>query len=154
MTSKTTQKHINILLVDDDEDDLYFAERALRKVGMPAHIFSVHDGAELLDYLHRRGQYDDSHYPLPDLILLDLNMPKMNGKEALRAIRGSAEFAHLPVIFFTTSQAEQDIAASYKLGVNSYITKPGDFEGLVEVMRVLKAYWVEHASLPPRGFAV
>jgi CheY-like chemotaxis protein len=143
---------INILLVDDDEDDLFFAERALQKSRLPNNTYSVHDGLELLDYLHKRGKYAKADLPLPDLILLDLNMPKMNGKEALKAIRAQPKLAHLPVILFTTSGAEQDILASYRLGANSYIKKPGDFNGLVHVMDELKTYWMQHASLPPHGW--
>jgi CheY-like chemotaxis protein len=142
---------INILLVDDDEDDLYFAERALQKSRLPNHTYRVHDGLELLDYLHHRGGFTADNAPTPDLILLDLNMPKMNGKEALKEIRAHAKLAHLPVIIFTTSDAQQDIVASYKLGANSYIKKPGDFNGMVEAMHTLKSYWMQHASLPPSG---
>jgi DNA-binding response OmpR family regulator len=142
---------INILLVDDDEDDLFFTQRALQKSHLPNNTFTVHDGEELLDYLHRRGKFKDDVAPMPDLILLDLNMPKMNGKEALKAIRENKNLVHLPVILFTTSSAESDIIASYKLGANSYIKKPGDFDGLVEVMSSLKQYWMQYASLPPRG---
>lgn len=141
-------KPINILLVDDDEDDVFFARRALQKSQLPTNTYSVSNGVELLDYLHRRSGYTSDSAPMPDLILLDLNMPKMNGKEALKAIRNNQDFAHLPVILFTTSQAQQDVVASYKLGANSYIKKPGDFKGLVEVMDTIKSYWIEHASLP------
>jgi CheY-like chemotaxis protein len=143
---------VNILLVDDDEDDLFFARRALAKSDLPNNTFTVHDGIELMDYLNQTGQYTPENAPAPDLILLDLNMPKMNGTEALRAIRKQLKFAHIPIILFTTSSAEQDIKASYKLGANSYIKKPGDFNKLVEVMGALKAYWIEHATLPPRGW--
>jgi CheY-like chemotaxis protein len=143
---------ITILLVDDDEDDLFFAERALKKSDLPHITHKVRDGIEMLDYLHRRGTYTEENAPLPDLILLDLNMPKMNGKEALKALREDTNLGHIPVILFTTSHAEQDILASYKLGANSYIRKPGDFDSLVEIMKALKAYWVQYATLPPRNW--
>lgn len=141
---------INILLVDDDEDDLYFAERALKKSELPNNTHVVHNGMELMDYLYHRGEFTPEASPRPDLILLDLNMPRMNGKEALKEIRQTKEFSHIPVILFTTSGAQQDIVASYKLGANSYIKKPGDFNSLVEVMATVKSYWMQHASLPPR----
>lgn len=143
---------INILLVDDDEDDLFFAQRALAKSNLPNNTYMVYNGIELFDYLKHRGKYTPENAPRPDIILLDLNMPKMNGTEALRELRSHAELAHIPVILFTTSGAEQDINTSYKLGANSYIKKPGDFNKLVEIMDALKAYWIEHASLPPRNW--
>lgn len=148
----STTGPITILLVDDDEDDLFFAERALKKSNLPHHTYAVYNGLELLDYLYHRGKFTPETSPMPDLILLDLNMPKMNGKEALKAIRENKKLMHLPVILFTTSSAESDIIASYKLGANSYIKKPGDFDGLVEIMNAIKQYWVEYATLPPRGW--
>ncbi|HSH18695.1 MAG TPA: response regulator [Candidatus Saccharimonadales bacterium] len=144
---------INILLVDDDEDDLFFAQRALQKSKLPSNTYMVHDGIELLQYLNHEGPYTPETAPLPDLILLDLNMPKMNGKEALKAIRAHKKLAHLPVILFTTSSAVQDIMASYQLGANSYIKKPGDFQALVDIMDSLKAYWMQHATLPPKDWS-
>lgn len=148
----TRRAPINILLVDDDEDDLYFAHRALEKSNLPNNTYMVHDGIELMEYLTYQGKFTPATAPRPDLILLDLNMPKMNGTEALREIRSYKNLAHIPVILFTTSSAEQDIKASYKLGANSYIKKPGDFNKLVEVMTALKSYWIEHAALPPRNW--
>lgn len=141
---------ITILLVDDDEDDLFFAEKALNKSGLPNRTYSVRDGIELMDYLHQRGSFSPKTAPLPDLILLDLNMPKMNGKEALKEIRSHKKFVHIPVILFTTSGSEEDIVEAYKLGANSYIRKPGDFKGLIEVMNTVKTYWIELATLPGR----
>lgn len=146
------QPPINILLVDDDEDDLFFAQRALDKSNLPNNTYTVHNGIELLDYLNHRGAYTPETAPRPDIILLDLNMPKMNGTEALKELRSHTELAHIPVILFTTSGAEQDIKTSYKLGANSYIKKPGDFNKLVEIMNALKTYWIEHATLPPKNW--
>lgn len=148
----TNQAPINILLVDDDEDDLYFTHRALEKSNLPNNTYMVHDGIELMDYLNHQGKYTSETAPRPDLILLDLNMPKMNGTEALKELRSHKNLAHIPVILFTTSSAEQDINMSYKLGANSYIKKPGDFNKLVEIMTALKTYWIENASLPPKNW--
>lgn len=147
----TDVRPINILIVDDDEDDVFFAKRALDKSHLPHNAYSVRDGIELLDYLHQRAGFTEQSAPRPDLILLDLNMPKMNGKEVLKAIRENPELAHLPVILFTTSEAAADVMTSYRLGANSYIKKPGDFDGLVAVMKALKEYWIEHATLPRRS---
>lgn len=146
-----SKRPINILIVDDDEDDIFFAKRALEKSKLPHIAYAVRDGTELMDYLHHRNGFRPETAPRPDLILLDLNMPKMNGKEALKAIRENAELALLPVILFTTSGADTDIMASYRLGANSYIKKPGDFNGLVEVMKRLKEYWFDHATLPTQA---
>lgn len=150
--SMPSKPPINILLVDDDDDDLFFAKRALEKSNLPNNTYMVHDGIEMLDYLQHNGGFTHTNAPLPDIILLDLNMPKMNGTEALKKLRSHKDFAHIPVILFTTSSAEQDIKTSYRLGANSYIKKPGDFNKLVAVMHALKTYWIEHASLPPRNW--
>jgi len=141
---------LTILIVDDDEDDIFFAERALKRVGLEAIVQSVGDGVELMDYLHQKGKYKPEKAPRPDLILLDLNMPKKNGKEALAEIRADKALRHIPVILFTTSSAEQDILACYRLGANSYIRKPVTFDAMVETMEMLGRYWARFVSLPPR----
>jgi CheY-like chemotaxis protein len=110
----------------------------------------VEDGDELLDYLYHRGKYADAgSSPSPGLILLDLNMPRKDGREALREIKADPDLRRIPVVVLTTSKAEEDIYRTYDLGANSFITKPVSFEGLVAVMRDIGRYWIEIVELPP-----
>ncbi len=140
---------ITILLVDDDEEDLEMAQEALRKSRLGNDLRTAHDGEELMDYLLRRGRYvEAADSPTPGLILLDLNMPRKDGREALAEIKANAELRKIPVIVLTTSQAEEDIFRTYDLGVNSFITKPVTFSGLVDAMRVVSEYWFEIVELP------
>jgi len=140
---------ILILMADDDEDDILLTQKALKKGKLLNNLVSVCDGEELLDYLQHRGDYSDaSQAPRPGIILLDLNMPKKDGREALREIKADPELREIPVVVFTTSKAEEDIYRSYKLGVNSFITKPVTFDSLIEVMQTLGKYWFEIVSLP------
>ena len=142
---------ITILICDDDEDDRMLTESALKGAHISNDLRFVGDGEELLDYLHQRGAYagETGLAPRPGLILLDLNMPKMGGREALRQIKGDPSLKDIPVVVLTTSSLDKDIARSYELGVNSFITKPVTFTGLVEAMRVLGRYWLEIVELPP-----
>jgi CheY-like chemotaxis protein len=140
---------IVILLVDDDEEDLQMTQEALRESRLGNNLRTTSDGEELMDYLLRRGRYaDPSDSPVPGLILLDLNMPKKDGREALAEIKANPDLRQIPVIVLTTSKAEEDIFRSYDLGVNSFITKPVTFAGLVDAMRVLSQYWFEIVELP------
>src|SRR5262245_57951002 len=140
---------IEILMADDDPDDCLMASRALKAYRLRNGIRFVEDGEELLDYLRRRGKYaEPGAAPTPGIILLDLNMPKMDGREALAAIKADPELRKIPVVVLTTSQAEEDILRTYDLGVNSYITKPVTFQGLAEVMKALSVYWFEIVKLP------
>lgn len=142
-------KPIVILMADDDEDDVLLTQKALQKGKLLNDLYSVRDGEELLDYLFRRGEYSDAtQTPRPGLILLDLNMPRKDGREALKEIKSHAEFRDIPIVVFTTSKAEEDIYRSYQLGVNSFITKPVTFEKLIEVMQMLGKYWFEIVTLP------
>lgn len=143
-------KPIVILLADDDADDRMFATEALEESRLANELYCVQDGEELMDYLYHRGKYSDpASAPRPGLILLDLNMPRKDGREALREIKADPALRMIPVVVLTTSQAEEDICRTYGLGVNSYITKPVTFEGLVEVMKALGKYWFEIVELPP-----
>ena len=145
------KRPITILLTDDDEEDLQMTQEALRESRLGNDLRITRDGEELMDYLHRRGRYTDpSDSPTPGLILLDLNMPKKDGREALAEIKADPDLRQIPVIVLTTSQAEEDIFRSYDLGVNSFITKPVTFAGLVEAMKVLSQYWFEIVELPHR----
>lgn len=141
---------IVILLADDDEEDRMLAADALDESRVVNDFRFVTDGEELLDYLYRRGKYSEpGSAPTPGLILLDLNMPKKDGREALREIKADPELRRIPVVVLTTSQAEEDIYRTYDLGANSFITKPVSFEGLVSVMRDIGRYWIEIVELPP-----
>ncbi len=140
---------VSILLADDDEDDRLLAIEALREAKLANDIATVADGEELMDYLHHRGKYSDpASSPRPGLILLDLNMPRKDGREALDEIRADADLRRIPIVVLTTSEAEEDILRTYELGVNSFITKPVSFEGLVQIMRTLRSYWLEIVRLP------
>ncbi|PLX89698.1 MAG: two-component system response regulator [Desulfuromonas sp.] len=146
---KTQKKPITILMADDDPDDRLMAEEALEESKLSNDLHFVVDGEELMDYLYRRGKFSEpATSPRPGLILLDLNMPKKDGREALKEIKADPELRSIPVVVLTTSQAEEDILRSYDLGVNSFITKPVNFEGLVDVMKVLGNYWFEIVALP------
>ncbi len=145
----TTVTPITILVADDDEDDRLLAEDALRESRLANDIRFVEDGEELMDYLHREGKWSDPvKSPRPGLILLDLNMPRKDGREALEEIKADPDLRRIPVVILTTSKAEEDILKTYDLGVNSFITKPVTFEGLVELMLVLGKYWFEIVELP------
>lgn len=145
-------KSIVILMAEDDLDDQRLTKRAFKKAKLNNQLLFVNDGVELLEYLRREGAYADAReYPMPDIILLDLNMPRKDGRTALKEIREDDNLCHLPVVAMTTSKAEKDILQTYKLGVNSYITKPITFEELVEVVRELNTYWVQIVKLPHRS---
>lgn len=142
---------ITILICDDDEDDRMLTRQALEQAHVSNALEFVEDGEQLLDYLYQRGAYagETGKAPRPGLILLDLNMPKMDGREALKVIKGDSTLRDIPVVVLTTSRLDQDIVRSYQLGVNSFISKPVTFSGLVEAMNVLGRYWLEIVELPP-----
>jgi CheY-like chemotaxis protein len=146
---RNKSRPITILLADDDADDRVLARDALDESRVVNDLRFVEDGEQLMDYLHRRGKFaNPESSPHPGLILLDLNMPRKDGREALREIKSDANLRHIPVVVLTTSKAEEDIYRTYDLGVNSFITKPVTFEGLVGVMRSLGRYWLEIVELP------
>ncbi len=148
MVNSNTES-IVILMADDDEDDRMMTKEALEEAQLVNEIRFVEDGEELLDYLYRRGKYSNSEdSPKPGLILLDLNMPRKDGREALEEIKADQLLCQIPVVVLTTSKAEEDICRTYNLGVNSYITKPVSFDGLVHVMKSLAQYWFEIVRLP------
>jgi CheY-like chemotaxis protein len=143
---------VTILMADDDEDDRLLARDALRAERLANDLRFVVDGEELLDYLQRRGAFAaPGSAPQPDIILLDLNMPRKDGREALIEIKADPRLRRIPVVVLTTSQAEEDIVRSYDLGVSSFITKPVTFDGLVKVMRTLGEYWFQVVVLPHQG---
>jgi CheY-like chemotaxis protein len=142
-------KPITILLADDSEDDRLMTRDALEESFVINELREVEDGEQLMDYLHRRGAYaapEDS--PRPGLILLDLNMPRKNGYEALREIRADPILKRIPVVVLTTSDSEMDVIRSYDLGVSSFITKPVTFAGLVDIMKAFGKYWIEIVAIP------
>lgn len=139
---------IVILMADDDDDDYLLTKKALTESKLLNTLIRVNDGEALLDYLNRTGDYEGVETVRPGVILLDLNMPKKDGREALKDIKGSEALRDIPVVVFTTSKAEEDIYRSYQLGVNSFITKPVTFENLIAVMKALGKYWFEIVELP------
>lgn len=148
-------KPITIVMAEDDPDDRFMARRALADSRLINELRFVEDGQELMDYLRHAGDYaDPAANPAPGVILLDLNMPRKDGREALAEIKADPDLRHIPVVVLTTSRSEEDVLRSYRLGVNSFITKPVTFEGLVEAMKVFRRYWLEIVELPhevPRG---
>ena len=148
-------KLITILVADDDADDRLMAQEALEECRLANQVRFVENGVELLSYLRREGKYADPKVaPSPGLILLDLNMPKMDGREALREIKADPTLRRIPIVVMTTSKAEEDIYRTYDLGVSSYVTKPVSFEGLVEVMKAIGQYWFSIVMLPDSGRTV
>jgi two-component system response regulator len=140
-------KAITILMAEDDPDDRLLTKDAFAESRLVNGLRFVEDGEELMDYLRRQGKYRGA--PRPGLILLDLNMPKMDGREALAEIKSDPTLRRIPVVVLTTSQAEEDILRSYDLGVSGFITKPVTFEGLVKVMQTINMYWLQIVELPP-----
>jgi CheY-like chemotaxis protein len=143
------KKSITILMADDDQDDCLLVRKAFQASRLANDLRFVEDGEELMDYLYHRGKYTDAlAAPRPGLILLDLNMPRKDGREALKEIKDDANLRETPIVVLTTSKAEEDILRSYDLGANSYITKPVTFDGLCDVMKSLGKYWFEIVELP------
>lgn len=143
---------IDILIAEDDEEDRMLIRDALTESRLKNTIQFVEDGEQLLDYLRNEGKYaDKAKYPKPGLILLDLNMPRKDGREALTEIKADDSMRSIPIIVLTTSKAEEDILKTYNLGVSSFITKPVNFNSLVNIMQTLKKYWFEIVELPPNN---
>jgi CheY-like chemotaxis protein len=146
---KQDGKPITILVADDDPDDQILIQDALTESRLANDVRFVEDGEELMDYLLHRHKYADAaSAPGPGLILLDLNMPRKDGREAIREIKADAQLKFIPIVVLTTSRAEEDIYKTYNLGVSSFITKPVTFESFVELMRLLGRYWFEIVELP------
>lgn len=143
------KKPVSILVADDDPDDRLMTIDAFKENHLNNNLNFVENGEELLNYLRGKGKYNDrKKYPMPGLILLDLNMPKKDGREALKEIKSDNSLRRIPVIVLTTSKAEEDIIKTYDLGVNCFISKPVTFQGLVEVTKILGHYWFEIVELP------
>lgn len=151
-THGKSAKPITILIAEDDPDDRKMTKEAFDECYLANDVRFVEDGVELLDYLNRRGKYSDpASSPFPGLLLLDLNMPRKDGREALREIKKDPKLKNLRVIILTTSKAEEDIHKSYDLSASSYITKPVTFAALLDVIKALGKYWLEIVELPNGG---
>lgn len=147
--SEARLSSITILMADDDEEDRQLTQDALQSSRLANRMRFAVDGQDLMDYLRGDGAYRaPGSAPRPGIILLDLNMPKKDGREALAEIKADPELRHIPVVVLTTSKAEEDIVRTYDLGVNSFITKPVTFSGLVDVMSTWQRYWFEIVDLP------
>jgi CheY-like chemotaxis protein len=140
-----------ILVAEDDPEDCLLIEEAFQDGPVHGCLRFVGDGERLLDYLRQRGEYSDPlSSPQPSIVLLDLNMPRKDGREALREIKADPGLRRIPVVVLTTSREEEDILRSYDLGANSYVTKPVTFSALAESLRMLGRYWLETVELPRR----
>ena len=138
-----------VLMADDDEDDQLLAKSAFRRSGVPMDVRFVKDGVELMDYLRHAGDFTaPESAPRPALVLIDLNMPRKDGREVLAEIRADPELQLLPVIVFTTSHSDHDVRLAYQLGANAYVTKPVSFVELAEMVGALGHYWLELVRLP------
>lgn len=145
-----TERPISILVADDDPDDRMMIQEAFTENRIANQIVFVEDGEQLMAYLRREDLFaEHKDKPYPGIILLDLNMPKKDGREALRELKADPKLCRIPIVVLTTSQAEEDIVRTYGLGVSSFITKPVSFEGLVDAVRVICQYWIQIVALPP-----
>ena len=141
---------ITILMADDDADDRRLTKEALEESRLANGIRFVEDGEELMDYLRHSGKFANlQELPRPGLILLDLNMPRYDGRAALKEIKNDPDLRQIPIVILTTSKADEDVYRSYDLGVNSYIVKPVTFEALVDILQTIEKYWIEIVELPP-----
>jgi len=148
MTQSLSGRQIEVLLVEDDPGDVLMTKEAFEDYKLSNQLHVVNDGAEAMGFLRQQGQYADA--PRPDLVLLDLNLPRMDGREVLQAIKSDPELASIPVVVLTTSEAEEDVLRSYSLHANAYVTKPVDFERFIQVVRQIDEFFVTVVRLPTR----
>jgi CheY-like chemotaxis protein len=137
----------SILIVEDSPSDAFIVKEALKQAAEPSQIYSVHDGVEAMQFLHREGNYVNA--PRPDIILLDLNMPRKDGREVLGEIKNDEKLKSIPVIVLTSSDADQDVSNAYNLHANCYVTKPADFSLFKEMIQAVKTFWFKSVTLPP-----
>jgi len=147
MIKKNIGKPVDILLVEDNPGDVRLTKEALRDAKVRNKIFVAKDGVEAMEFLRREGSFTDMQ--IPDLILLDLNLPRKDGREVLAEIKNDPELKHIPVVILTSSKADEDILKAYNLHANCYITKPVDLNGFVEIMHSMKEFWFTIVKLPP-----
>jgi two-component system response regulator len=139
-----------ILLVEDNPADVKITQRALKESGLAVELIVVRDGQEAVDYLLRQGAHQGtSHWRVPDLILLDVNLPRMTGREVLERLRGTPSLRTVPVVVLTTSRCEEDVQQMYAAGANTYIEKPQDFQRFIQILQTIHRYWLDVAVLPP-----
>lgn len=152
MSQASATRPVTLLIADDDADDRMMIREAIEENRMQNDVRFVNDGAELLEYLRRQGKYSNpAHSPLPGLILLDLNMPKVDGRTALREIKQDPSLRQIPIVVLTTSKAEEDVSSARHLGVDSFVTKPVTFSALVEMIRDLGRYWFQIVDIPVKN---
>lgn len=148
MKNEIKEPRYCILIADDDPDDQYMIKEALNASALDREVRSVSDGEELMDYLHRREKFKDMELPRPSVILLDLNMPKKDGRECLIEIKADPKLSRIPIVIFSTSNNQDDVIRSYESGAASYIAKPYSYNELVEVMEAFKKYWFSTVTTP------
>ena len=146
MATISSRRPATVLSAEDDADFRLLVKRAIDRSGLGVDLRFVEDGEQLLEYLHRRGAYAEA--PRPDLVLLDLNLPRTDGRDALRAIKGDAALRAIPVVVFTTSNAAEDVALCYALGANAFVHKPMDMTALVDVVSTIGHYWLDVVERP------
>jgi chemotaxis family two-component system response regulator Rcp1 len=147
MIKKNVGKEVDILLVEDNPGDVRLTKEALRDAKVLNKIFVAKDGVEAMEFLRKEGAFTDRH--TPDLILLDLNLPRKDGREVLAEIKEDPKLKHIPVVILTSSKADEDILKAYNLHANCYITKPVDLNGFVEIMHSMEEFWFTIVKLPP-----
>jgi CheY-like chemotaxis protein len=147
MNKLNREKIVDILLVEDNPGDIRLTELALQRGKVKNNLYITKDGNQALEFLHKKNKYEDA--PTPDLILLDLNLPRINGQEVLKNVKKDKYLKRIPVIVLTTSDAEKDILETYNLNVNAYITKPIDMNKFIKVVSVLEDFWLKIVKLPP-----
>ncbi|MDQ1625614.1 MAG: hypothetical protein QOJ49_1112 [Actinomycetota bacterium] len=148
MTDPTLARQIEVLLVEDDPGDVLMTREAFEDHKVQNQLHVVNDGVEAMAFLRREGEHAQA--PRPDLVLLDLNLPRMDGREVLNAIKSDPDLASIPVVILTTSEAEEDVLRSYSLHANAYVTKPVDFERFIKVVRQIDEFFVTVVRLPSR----
>ena len=148
MNNIRTDRPAHILLADDDEDDRFLVSEAFRQQYPDTRLTTVEDGVELMEFLERRKAYRNIPPDMPDLILLDLNMPRVDGREVLLQLKQNPSWRHIPVVVLTTSDAPPDVHQSYTNGANSFITKPNNFQKLLDATHVLGQYWFKVVMIP------
>ncbi len=148
IAQKTETLPVDILLVEDNPGDVRLTKEALKDAKVLNEIYVARDGVEAMQFVHREGSFANA--PMPDLILLDLNLPRKDGREVLAEIKKDPKLQHIPVVVLTTSKADEDIIKTYNLHANAYITKPVDLNRFVEIMHALEQFWFTIVKLPPK----
>jgi CheY-like chemotaxis protein len=144
--SHSEAEELEILLVEDDQDDIFFTEKAFEQQKVTNNLYVVKDGVDAMEFLRQEGEYEES--PRPDIVLLDLNLQTMDGDEVLEEMQADEELNTIPVVVLTSSDAEEDIVRSYELNANAYMTKPVDFDGFLDVVDSIEHFWVSFVKLP------